>query len=107
MKRVLTCLWVGLVTGCGNHEFSRERNKTTLADLNSATSGLQVTVTNSLPDLNTGSPHLNAYFCAAEPDRDPKASENSAPTPSTEERCVTLVGIIKQGTTETYLVSKE
>ncbi len=97
---------MGCVAACGNHNFSGEKNKLTQADLDAAKSALQVSVKNAIPeiqvDCNRIRPHLNAYFCSALP-----IPKGDSPTPRTEERCVSLAGVIENETTETVLVSKE
>lgn len=84
-------------SGCGNNRFSEETNPVRVEDIRGATSGLFLRVRNSLPMEQIGSrrvqPHLNVYFCS--------------PIPSIHERCTLLPGIARNGSTETYLVTRE
>lgn len=94
---------------CPNIEFSDSKNPQSYAEIETATEGLQLIVKNALPHEQVEGKmitnHLNAYLCAPRPQESPR--DKNRPTIPTEVRCVKLKGMIENGTTEQFLVSKE
>lgn len=102
MKKVSLLFLLAFTSACGNHLYSDQPNSTRDEDVSAAKSGLVLTVKNSLPEEQIGSqrvrPHLNAYFCSPIP--------KNGPIPPQSERCFQLTGVIRNGTTETFLVTR-
>ncbi len=104
MKNLYPVAVLALLSACGNHNHSSEPNLVTPTDVSSVTSGLILTVRNSLPeeqiDTRRVRPSLNAYFCSPMPLSDERPLR-------TEERCIRLAGVIPAGGEQTFIVSQQ
>jgi hypothetical protein len=104
MKKICSVVVLVLASACGNQNHSNEPSDIRQADLSGVTSGLVLTVKNSLPEQQVGAnrvrPNLNAFFCSPMP-------TSNGPTPRTEDRCIRLSGVIRNGTEQAFVISRQ
>lgn len=114
-KSALSCAMVLTLCACSN-DFSFAEGGATEYELDSATSGLQVSVKNDIPEIQGKNDrfkvHLNVAFCSAivETKAETRAARNAEINAETDRvppsTCVRLTGVIAPGGVQNFLVSK-